>query len=198
MAAMQRLAIIDRAEPAMRCISAVAELNRESRELITTIALYMQDTAPWIGREADEAVMLGREASAGADSRLDPARLLTALTAARADALWAGWGLIAEPAELARLCEREGIVVIGPSSDVLRRLGDRAELRQLAEGAGIPVAPWPGGPADERASAATWPRYTEVQVVADGLGTAWAVGVRDASIRQRNQVVIVEIGGAHV
>jgi len=45
MTAMQRLAIIDRGEPAMRCISAVAELNLRSREQITTIALYMQDTA---------------------------------------------------------------------------------------------------------------------------------------------------------
>ena len=49
---------------------------------------------------------------------LDPVRLMAALTAARADALWAGWEFITDPAELARLCEREGIAVIGPGSDV--------------------------------------------------------------------------------
>ena len=109
MRAMQRLAIIDRGEPAMRCISAVAELNRESREHITTIALYTQDTASWIVREASEAMVLSPATFAGTGSyhstRLDPVRLLAVLTAARADTLWAGWEFIAEPAELARLCE---------------------------------------------------------------------------------------------
>jgi hypothetical protein len=46
--AIHRLAIIDRGEPAMRCVSAVAELNRDFRERITTIALYTQpDAASW-------------------------------------------------------------------------------------------------------------------------------------------------------
>jgi biotin carboxylase len=53
--AIHRLAIIDRGEPAMRCVSAVAELNRESREPITSIALYTQpDAASWFAREASE------------------------------------------------------------------------------------------------------------------------------------------------
>ncbi len=198
MPAMQRLAIIDGGEPAMRCISAVAELNRESRELITTIALHTQDTASWIVREASEAMVLSPASFAGTggshSTRLDPVQVLSALTAARADALWAGWDFIAEPAKLARLCEREGIMFIGPGSDVIRLLGDKARTRQLAESVGVPVAPWPAGPAAESASAPCGPaaRHVEVPVVADGLGTVWAVGVRDCSIRQRNQPVIVE------
>ena len=155
MTAMQRLAIIDRGEPAMRCISAVAELNLQSREQITTIALYMQDTASSIMREADEAVALSPAASAGIgrqhSTRLDPVRLLAALTQVRADALWAGWGSIADPAELARLCERTGITFIGPGSDVIRLLDDKARTGQLAESIGIPVVPWPGGPSVKEA-----------------------------------------------
>ena len=198
MTAMQRLAIIDRGEPAMRCISAVAELNRESREHITTIALYTQDTASWIVREASEAMVLSPATFAGTGSyrstRLDPVRLLAVLTAARADTLWAGWEFIAEPAELARLCEREGITFIGPGSEVIRLLGDKTRTRQLAESLGVPVAPWPAGPAGESASAPCGPaaRHVEVQVVADGFGAVWAVGVSDCSIRRRNQPVIVE------
>ena len=119
---MHRLAIIDHGERAMRWVSAVAELNRESRELITTIALYVQDTALWIDRAADEAVMVSPATFAATGGHhstgLDPVRLMAALTAARADALWAGWEFITDPAELARLCEREGIAVIGPGSDV--------------------------------------------------------------------------------
>jgi len=195
---MQRLAIIDRGEPALRCMSAVAELNRESREHITTIALYTRDTTSSIVREADEVMMLSAAAFAGTGSHhgtcLDAIRLLAALTEVRADALWAGWEFIANPAELARLCEREGITFIGPGSAVIRLLGDKVRTRQLAESIGVPVAPWPGGPAFESASMPSGPalRRVEVQVVADGLGTVWAVGVRDGSFRQRNQPVIVE------
>ena len=180
---MRRLAILDRAEPAMRCISAVAELDHQSREPITTIALYRLEGAPWIAWEADEAVLLSPDTASHHSIRLDPARLLVTLAAARADALWAGWDLIAGPAKLARLCERAGIAVIGPGSDVLRRLADKAQLRQLAAGLGVPVA---------ESTPGSLARYAEVQVVADGLGTVWAVGVRDASIRQRDQPVIVE------
>ncbi len=191
MTAVRRLAIIDRGAPAMRCISAVAELNRESREPITTIALCPQDAASWIVRETSEVMVLSPAAFAGTSGRdsirLDPARLLAALTAARADALWAGWEFIAEPAELARLCERAGITFIGPGSEVIRLLGDNARTRQLAEGAGVPVPPWPAGE-----SAGPAARQVEVQVVADGLGTVWVAGIRDCSVRQRNQPVIVE------
>ena len=64
MTAIHRLAIIDRGEPAMRCVSAVAELNRDSRERITTIALYTQpDAAAWFVREASEAMLLSPPAS---------------------------------------------------------------------------------------------------------------------------------------
>ena len=182
MRAMQRLAIIDRGEPAMRCISAVAELNLASRAQITTIALCTQDTASAIVREANEALLLSPAAFAATGTRLDPVRLLAALTEARADALWAGWEFIADPAELASLCEREGITFIGPGSDVIRLLGDKEETRRLAERAGVPVAPRLAGQSTPGRAV----RLVEVQVVADGLGTVWAIGVRDGSIRRGN------------
>ncbi len=210
MTAMRRLAIIDRPEPALRCISAVAELNREYPEPITTIALCPGHTGSWVAREADEAVMLGPEAFAATGDRhslLDPEQLLAVLAAARADALWAGWDLVAGPAELASQCEHAGITVVGPGGDVVALLADQAQLRRLAAGAGIPVAPLgePVAPLGEEEPGAA--SHVEVQVVADGFGVVWAVGVRDASIGQpsvgqtsvgqpsigqRNQTVIVE------
>ena len=69
---MRRLAILDRAEPAMRCISAVAELDHQSREPITTIALYRLEGAPWIAWEADEAVLLSSDTASHQASASTP------------------------------------------------------------------------------------------------------------------------------
>src|ERR1039457_3833041 len=139
----------------MRCISAVAELNRESSEPITTIALYAPpDAASWFVREASDAIPLGPAAFAGGGQHdsghlrsihLDPHRLLAALAEAQADAVWVGWRFVAEPAELARLCEGAHITVIGPGSDVIGLLRDTARARQLAGSIGIPVVADSGG-----------------------------------------------------
>ena len=55
---------------------------------------------------------------------------------------------MAEDPRFVELCERLDIVFVGPSSEVMRRLGDKIEAKRLAEAAGVPVAPWSGGPVD--------------------------------------------------
>jgi len=256
MTTIRRLAIVNRGEPAMRCLAAVAELNSGPREPIVTIALYTEpDAAAWFVREASEAVQLGPATCAAPGGRrmssyLDLDRLMTALAQARADAVWPGWGFVAESAEFARRCERAGITFVGPGSDVIELLGDKVRAKQLAESLGIPVVPWSGGPVHDADSAAVaasllgYPvlvkaaaggggrgirgvesagqlndafaaaqaeaehafgdrtifierrleaaRHVEVQVVADGHGTVWALGVRDCSIQRRSQKVIEE------
>ena len=77
---------------------------------------------------------------------LDHEALERALTAARADAVWVGWGFVAEDPRFVELCERLGIVFVGPSSEVMRALGDKIAAKRLAEASGVPVAPWSGGP----------------------------------------------------
>ena len=241
----------------MRCLAAVGELVREGVP-ITSIALYTEpDAASWFVREADEVVSLGPAVHTDSDGKrhsayLDIDRLMAALAAARADAVWVGWGFVAESAEFAERCEKAGITFVGPPSDVIRLLGDKVRAKQLAERVGVPVVPWSGGAVhDAQAaliaadmlgypvlvkaaaggggrgirlvhSAAEMPsalasarreaevtfgdptvfierkldrvRHVEVQVIADGRGTVWAVGVRDCSIQRRNQKVIEESG----
>ena len=160
MASIHRLAVVNRGEAAMRCLSAVAELNRESEEQITTIAVYTEpDATSWFVREANEAVSLGAATFIDDDgnrqsSYLHLDRLMEALEQARADAVWVGWGFVAESADFAERCEQAGITFIGPASDVIRLLGDKVKAKQLAERVGVPVVPWSGGPVHDAGSAA--------------------------------------------
>jgi acetyl/propionyl-CoA carboxylase alpha subunit/acetyl-CoA carboxylase carboxyltransferase component len=157
-----RIAIVNRGEPAMRFINAVAELNVEGGDQLTTIALYTEpDQHAWFVREADEAFCIGpatafdEEAGREKHTYLDLDRLERALVGAGADAAWAGWGFVAEQAEFADLCDKMGVVFIGPSGDAIRRVGDKIRSKRLAEAAAVPVVPWSGGPVADLDEAAT-------------------------------------------
>ena len=123
-----RLAIINRGEPAMRLIHAVRELNEERSEQIRLIALFTEpDRNAMFVRRADEAFGLGSASfvdpvDGGRKNRyLDYTALERALVAADADAAWVGWGFVAEHPRFAELCERLGIVFVGPDSTVMLR-----------------------------------------------------------------------------
>jgi biotin carboxylase len=62
-------------------------------------------------------------------------------------------GFVSEKAEFVELCDRLGITFIGPSAEVMRRLGDKIGAKQLAEQVGVPLAPWSGGPVADLAGA---------------------------------------------
>ncbi len=149
-----RLAIVNRGEPAMRLIHAVRELNEERDTPIRVIALYTEpERSAMFVRHADEAYSLGPTARVDADGRrigayLDYAGLQRALLAVRADAVWPGWGFVAEHPAFSDLCDSLDIVFVGPPGDVMRRLGDKIESKLIAEKAGVPVAPWSNGPVE--------------------------------------------------
>ena len=80
--------------------------------------------------------------------------MLDALRAARVDAVWVGWGFLAEHASFAQRCEEAGIVFVGPDSATIRLLGDKVAAKRVAEQAGVPVVPWSGRPVTDAADAA--------------------------------------------
>jgi len=156
----QRVAIVNRGEAAMRFIHAAREFNQEHGTSLCTITFFTEpDRHSMFVREADEAVLLGPAQILDPTTQqpkstyVDYGRLERALAAARADAVWVGWGFVAEHAAFADLCREMGIVFIGPDGDVMRRLGDKISSKLLAEQAKVPVAPWSGGPVETLADA---------------------------------------------
>ncbi len=150
----RRIAIVNRGEPAMRLINAVEELNRAADEPFTTIGLYTEpDRHAMFVRRAHETYSLGDPTFTDANgnrqvSYLDHARLEEALVRTGADAVWVGWGFVAEQPAFVDMCDRLGVRFIGPSADVMRRLGDKIASKQLAESSDVPVAAWSGGAVD--------------------------------------------------
>src|SRR3954470_6943907 len=148
----RRIAVVNRGEAAVRLIRAVRELNAEYGCGISTIALHTDaERRAMFVRQADEAVTLRRTSEGIA--YLNHAELERALKEARADAVWVGWGFVAEDVAFATLCERLNLVFIGPPPTAMRTLGDKVEAKLLAEKVGVPLAPWSGGPVATREDA---------------------------------------------
>ena len=156
----ERVAIVNRGEAAMRFIYALREFNHERGTSLRAIALFTEpDRRAMFVREADEAIPLGPAQVSDPNthhlksSYVDYGVLERALVSARAQAVWAGWGFVAEQAQFADLCRDLGIVFIGPDGDVMRRVGDKISSKHLAEQAQIAVPDWSRGPVETVADA---------------------------------------------
>ncbi len=159
----RRIAIVNRGEAAMRFIHAAREYSLEHGAGLVTIALYTDpDQRALFVREADEAHSLGPAFAVDPDSGERKSayllydHLARALTTVGAEAVWVGWGFVAEHPEFADLCAELGIVFLGPSGEVMRRLGDKIGAKRLAEQSEVPVAPWSGGPVETLDEARRW------------------------------------------
>jgi acetyl/propionyl-CoA carboxylase alpha subunit/acetyl-CoA carboxylase carboxyltransferase component len=148
-----RIAIVNRGEAAIRLIHAIRELNCEQHLNLSTVALFTEpDRQAMFVREADDAVCIGPATFVDhrdgrcKSSYLDLAHIEQALIIAQADATWVGWGLLAEESWFADLCQRLGIVFVGPNAETLRLLNNKISAKQLAQQANIPVVPWSGRP----------------------------------------------------
>ena len=148
----RRIAIVNRGEPAIRFIHAAREYARQHEVPLRVLALHtVAERQARFVREADVPVCLDDFADASPDAAspyLDHGVLERALRHSGAEAVWPGWGFVAEDADFAELCERLGITFLGPKADVMRRLGDKIAAKRHAEEAGVPVAPWSGGPVE--------------------------------------------------
>jgi acetyl/propionyl-CoA carboxylase alpha subunit len=141
-----RLAIVNRGEAAMRCVRAVKALRAIEDSDLRCIALYtdVDRGAPFV-RHADIAVRIEAPGPTAVSAYLDHDVLMKALAQSGADAVWPGWGFVAEDADFADRVNAAGLRFLGPSGEVMRALGDKIGAKQVAEQAGVPVIPWSGG-----------------------------------------------------
>jgi acetyl-CoA carboxylase biotin carboxylase subunit len=131
---IKRLLIANRGEIAVRIAAACRESGVESIAVFSDV----DAGAPHVVA-ADRAVRIG-EAPA-ADSYLSIPRLLEAARASGADAVHPGYGFLSENAAFAAACEEAGLIFVGPSSDVIARMGSKIAARRLMTEAGVPIVP---------------------------------------------------------
>ncbi|HBD93057.1 MAG: acetyl-CoA carboxylase biotin carboxylase subunit [Spirochaetes bacterium GWF1_31_7] len=131
---IKKVLIANRGEIAVRIIRAAKELG------IRTVAVYSEaDKDALHVKLADQSVCIGPAPSA--KSYLVYQNLLGAAEATKADAIHPGYGFLAENADFADACAALGIKFIGPDSNAIRTLGDKATARKTMIEAGVPVTP---------------------------------------------------------
>ena len=136
---LKRVLIANRGEIALRIIRACRELDVE------TVAVWS---------EADESALHAQLATCSlcigpakaADSYLNQDAVLSAAIATGCDAIHPGYGFLSENPDFADRCVQAELKYIGPSGDVIRKLGSKAAARTLAQNAGVPVVPGSDGP----------------------------------------------------
>ena len=129
-----KLLIANRGEIAVRVIRACKEMG------ISTVAVFSEaDRDALHVSLADESVCIGP--ASAARSYLNMPAILSAAALTGAQAIHPGYGLLSENARFAELCAQCHIKFIGPSAEVIRRMGDKDEARRTMRAAGVPVVP---------------------------------------------------------
>ncbi len=151
---INKVLIANRGEIAVRIIRACREMG------IETVAVYSKadETALHV-QLADEAVCIGPAASK--DSYLNMENIISATVISGADAIHPGFGFLSENARFAEMCRQCHITFIGPSPELIHKMGNKSEARKTMMEADVPVVPGTKEPV-----------YTtgEAKAIADNMG----------------------------
>ena len=126
--------IANRGEIAARVIRTCKRLGIE-----TVLAASEADMDSLPARIADRTLCIGPGRPSESYLRVDT--IVQAALGVKADAIHPGYGFLSERAALARVCEQEGVIFIGPTAAQIEAVGDKLRARAEAEAAGVPTAP---------------------------------------------------------
>ncbi len=133
-----KILIANRGEIALRIIRTCKEMG------ILTVAVYSTaDKDSLHVRFADEAVCIGPPSSA--DSYLSIPKIMAAVEITNADAVHPGYGFLSENADFAEVCKEYNVKFIGPSSEMISKMGDKITAKDTMIKADVPVVPGSGG-----------------------------------------------------
>ena len=167
--AVRRVLIANRGEIAVRIIRTCRKLNIE-----TVLAASEADRDSMPAKLADRTVCIGP--ARPSESYLKVETIVHAALATKADAIHPGYGFLSERAALARLCETEGVVFIGPTAAQIEAVGDKLRARAEAEASGVPVVP--GGPVDSVDEAMALARVVGVPLLVKAVGGGGGRGMK--------------------
>lgn len=129
---IKKILIANRGEIAVRVIRACKELE------IATVAVHSNaDNESMHVRLADESICIGSQKAQ--DSYLNIPSLISAIEITGADAVHPGYGFLSENYKFAEILEQHKIKFIGPSSELIRKMGDKIEAKKIAKGLGLPI-----------------------------------------------------------
>jgi len=130
----EKILIANRGEIALRVICACKELG------IRTVAVYSEaDRHGLHSRFADEAICIGPAKSSR--SYLDIPSVISAAEITNAQAIHPGYGFLSENADFAEVCETSGLKFIGPTPEVIRKMGQKQLARTAMQEGGVPILP---------------------------------------------------------
>ncbi|MEZ4851379.1 MAG: biotin carboxylase N-terminal domain-containing protein [Bacteroidia bacterium] len=130
-----KILVANRGEIAIRILRAISELN------IKTVAIYTYEDRYSLHRyKADEAYMVGNEEEP-LSPYLDIEAVISVAKRKNVDAIHPGYGFLSENVHFVRRCEEEGIIFIGPKSDVMAQLGDKVAAKKVAQAVNVPLIP---------------------------------------------------------
>jgi acetyl-CoA carboxylase biotin carboxylase subunit len=167
--AFRRILIANRGEIALRVIKTCERLGIE-----TVLAASKADLDSLPAHRATRTVCIGP--APAAQSYLSVTTIVQAALSAGCDAIHPGYGFLSERAELARLCEQEGVTFIGPTAEQIEAVGDKLRARAEAQAAGVPVVP--GGPAASSAEAVALGREIGAPLLVKAVGGGGGRGMK--------------------
>ena len=139
--------IANRGEIALRVIRACKELG------IKSIAVYSdEDTRSIHVKRADESYHIGK--AAASESYLNMSKIIEVANSVGADAIHPGYGFLSENENFAEMCERNGIIFIGPKSEAMEITGDKMKCKAVMKKARVPTVPGSDGVVDDVEKAA--------------------------------------------